>query len=232
MAKEMVLSFKPSSMNTKILLLASIFASTIYATSIDDYINKKNCDQIIDKQVFEICYDYKAKGARYVAYKLDGNLVNDGNVKERAKFYSESTIPMQYRSKSSDYARSGYDRGHLANDASFDYDEKIVVKTYTMANIIPQAPLVNQKTWIKAEKYERLVASKIGSVSVINGVNYSSNPKRIGDNQIAIPDSFWKMIYNDKINFKKCFLYQNDNDVDVKLDKLENHEVDCSLVAK
>lgn len=101
-----------------------------------------------------------------------------------------------------------------------------------MANIIPQAPLVNQKTWIKVEKYERLVALKIGSVSVINGVNYSSNPKRIGDNQIAIPDSFWKMIYNDKINFKKCFLYQNDNDIDVKLDKLENHEVDCSLVAK
>lgn len=101
-------------MNIKIFLLISLVTSTmLYATSIDDYINKKNCDQIIDKQVFEICYDYKAKGAKYVAYKLDGNLVNDGNVKERAKFYSESTIPMQYRSKSSDYARSGYDRGQV-----------------------------------------------------------------------------------------------------------------------
>lgn len=219
-------------MNIRIFLTTFLVASTIQATTISDFINKNNCDQIIDKQVFEICYNYKMKGAKFVAYTLDGSLVNKGNIKERSKFYSESNIPMQYRSKSSDYTRSGYDRGHLANDADFDYDEKVVVKTYTMANIIPQAPLVNRKTWIKAEKYERLVASKIGSVSVINGVNYSPNPKRIGKNQIAVPDSFWKMIYNDRANFKKCFLYQNDNNIDVGIDKLENHVIDCSLVLR
>lgn len=102
------------------------------------------------------------------------------------------------------------------NDADFDYDEKIVVKTYTMANIIPQAPKVNQKTWIKAEKLERLVASKLGSVSVLNGVVYSSNPGRIGKNQIAVPEAFWKMIFNDEKNYKKCFYYENDNNINPK----------------
>ena len=67
----------------------------------------------------------------------------------------------RYRSHSRDYTHSGYDRGHLANDASFDYDMKIVRKTYTMANIIPQAPMVNRKTWIKAEKLERSVAVSV-----------------------------------------------------------------------
>lgn len=99
------------------------------------------------------------------------------------------------------------------NDASFDYSKKAVRKTYTMANIIPQAPKVNRKTWIKSEKLERKVAAKLGTVNVLNGVVYSSDPKRIGKNQIAVPDAFWKMIYND---------------INVKEDKLKNHLVDCN----
>ena len=79
-----------------------------------------------------------------------------------------------------------------------------------MANIIPQAPQVNRKTWIKAEKLERSVAVSLGSVNVLNGVVYSSNPQRIGKNEIAVPDGFWKMIYNDEKDYKKCFFYEND----------------------
>ena len=52
------------------LLITLILSMNLFATNISDYINKKNCDQIIDKQVFTICYDYKMKGAKYVAYTL------------------------------------------------------------------------------------------------------------------------------------------------------------------
>ena len=201
---------------------------TLNATDISQYINKQNCSQIIDKQVYTICYDYKMKGAKYVAYTLDGSLVNAVNVKKRSSFYTEKNLPKKYRSHTRDYTHSGYDRGHLANDASFDYDPKIVRKTYIMANIIPQAPTVNRKTWIKAEKLERKVAVALGSVNVINGVVYSSHPKRIGKNQIAIPEGFWKMIYNDEKSYNKCFYYENSLTAKAKGDKLKNHLTDCS----
>jgi len=64
----------------------------LFATNISDYINKKNCDQIIDKQVFTICYDYKMKAAKYVAYTLDGNKVNVANIKKRPSFYTEKNL--------------------------------------------------------------------------------------------------------------------------------------------
>ena len=130
-----------------------LLIATLNATDISQYINKQNCSQIIDKQVYTICYDYKMKGAKYVAYTLNGSLVNAVNVKKRSSFYTEKNLPKKYRSHTKDYTHSGYDRGHLANDASFDYDPKIVRKTYTMANIIPQAPTVNRKT-CKAEKLD------------------------------------------------------------------------------
>jgi endonuclease G len=208
-----------------ILLIA--FSINLFAINLTDFINKENCDQIIDKQVYIICYDYNMKGARYVSYTLDGNKVNTVNIKKRSSFYTEKNLPKKYRSHTKDYTHSGYDRGHLANDASFDYDEKVVRKTYTMANIIPQAPKVNRKTWIKAEKLERKIAASLGSVNVLNGVVYSSNPKRIGKNKIAVPDAFWKMIYNDDKNYKKCFYYKNDLDAVSKGDKLKNHQIDC-----
>jgi len=207
-----------------------LLLTTLNATDLNNFINKDNCDQIIEKQVFTICYDYNAKGAKYVAYTLDGSLVNAVNVKKRSRFYTEKNLPKKYRSHNKDYTHSGYDRGHLANDASFDYNEKAVRKTYTMANIIPQAPKVNRKTWIKAEKLERQIAVKLGSVNVLNGVVYSSNPKRLGKNQIAIPSGFWKMIYNDGENYKKCFYYENNNLIDVKSDKLKSHQVDCNTL--
>ena len=122
----------------KLFLLTLLLFSTLQATNLNNYINDANCDQIIDKQVFTICYNYKMKGAKYVSYTLDGNKVNVINIKKRNSFYTEKNLPKKYRSHNKDYTHSGYDRGHLANDASFDYSKKVVRKTYSMANIIPQ----------------------------------------------------------------------------------------------
>jgi len=214
----------------KLIIYILLLFTNLYAINISDLINQKNCDQIINKQVYVICYDYKMKGAKYVSYSLDGSLVNKTNIKKRNSFYTEKTFPKRYRSTNKDYTHSGYDRGHLANDASFDYNVKIVRKTYSMANIIPQAPVVNRKTWIKAEKLERKIAVKLGKVNILNGVVYSSNPKRIGKNKIAFPDGFWKMIYNNNVNYKKCFYYKNDLNAKAKGDKLKSHLIDCSLL--
>lgn len=213
-----------------ILLLLTILTFDLSATDFAGYINHKNCDKIIDKQVFTICYDYRMKGAKYVAYTLSGSKVNAVNIKKRSSFYTEKNLKKQYRSQTKDYTHTGYDRGHLANDASFDYNKNVLRKTYTMANIIPQAPVVNRKTWIKAEKLERKVAVSLGTVNIINGVIYSSSPKRIGENRVAVPDAFWKMIYNDSKNYKKCFYYKNDLKAEVKGDKLKDHLVDCSTM--
>jgi len=211
-------------------LLFALLSITINATNVSDYINDDNCDQIINKSVFTVCYNYEMKGAKYVSYKLDGKLVNAVNIKKRKSFYTEKNLEKEYRSYNKDYTHTGWDRGHLASDASFDYDKKVLRKVYTMANIIPQAPKVNRYTWIKAEKLERLVAVKLGSLNVINGVIYDSNPVRIGKHNIAVPKSFWKMIFNDEKNYKKCFLYENDRTIDTKKDKLKNHLIECSLL--
>jgi len=65
-------------------------------------------------------------------------------------------------------------------------------------------------------------------VKFLNGVVYSSNPLRTGKNQVSVPDGFWKMIYNNEKNYKKCFYYENNLNAVAKGDKLKNHLVDCA----
>jgi len=88
-------------------LIAVVFLASIpslsYPTEIHDFINKRNCDQVLDKGYYQICYDYSMKGAKFVGYTLDGNKVNAGNIKERPRFYPDKAIPSQYRTTAKDY---------------------------------------------------------------------------------------------------------------------------------
>ena len=210
----------------KKILLSSTVIGLLNATDISNFIDLKTCDQIIDKQVFKICYSYKHKGALAVWYELDGNLVNKNNIKNRPDFYSEKNIPIEYRTKSQDYVNSGFDRGHLAPDANFDYDPKTQAKTYSMVNIVPQSPTLNRKAWIKAERYERLIASKLKKTTVINLIDYSKSTQQIGKSKLSVPCTFYKIIFNDEKNFKKCFKYEN-TEIDPGTDKLRNHQITC-----
>jgi len=205
-------------------------AIKIYGYEISDFINYNKCDKIINKKVYKICYSFKNKGALAVWYELDGDLVNKINIKKRPRFYSEKNIPVKYRAKLRDYKGSGMDRGHLASDSSFDYDEKIQRKTYTLANVIPQYPKINRVTWLKAERYERVIARKIKSVTVINLVDYSKDKGEIGKGKIKIPTSYTKILFNNEKKYKMCLRYENVVNVNTKKDKLKSHKINCESI--
>ena len=214
-------------------ILLFIFSTTfVFGLNINNYINNKDCNQIVDKTFFTICYDYNYKSAKAVAYRLDGSLVNENNIKKRQSFRVEKAIARKYRACTKDYTKSGYDRGHLACDAAFDWSLDSLRATYSLANIIPQARKVNRYTWSKVERYARYVAVKLGYVDVINLVKYTTNPKTIGKHKIAVPEGIYKIIYNDDENFKRCFYYKNDNNIDTKKDKLKQHLIGCKNILK
>lgn len=224
-------------MSIKLKFLAGIAftlvgALSLNATSLSEFVDKSKCDQIIDKQLYQICFSYKYKGAVAGWVKLYGDLVKQDNEKERPRFYTEDSLPKEYRVKPSDYNGIGntWNRGHIiVADRDFSYSYKSVLKTYTMANIVPQSAMVNQKTWIKVEKYGRVLAQKLGYINSITLIKYGSNPERIKGGG-AIPTEFYRIYYNNDKNFEKCFKYTNDVDVDWRSDKLRNHEIRCSSI--
>jgi len=223
----------------KLTLTFLVTTATLSATNINfnNFFNKKVCDQVLtNKGYFKTCYSYKAKGAKYVAYTLNGNTVNAKNIKKRPRFYEDKNIPKRYRSKYSDYTHNIYkmDRGHLYPDASGDDNRKKLNSLYAMSNIIPQYKTINRgrKFWAGVERYSRNISTKLGSVDVLNGVMYSKHPKRIGRNKIAVPQAYWKIIYNKNKNFKKCFYFEN-NPLFIKgKDSIKDFIIDCNELTK
>lgn len=93
-----------------------------------------------------------------------------------------------------------------------------------MSNITPQNPQINQRVWNKIEKRERQVASKLGSLEVLNLVNYDNNPQRIR-NQIAIPSSYIKILKGE--NFKECYQVPNH---EVEDESIKKYKVNCDKI--
>lgn len=216
-------------LTTMVLTTSLAFASD--TTFLHQFFNNKVCDQVLENDgYFKTCYDYKVKGAKYVAYTIDGFLANSNNIEERPRFYPDKNIPPQYRSEYSDYTNNRYsmDRGHMAEDASFDYSQRSLNAVYVLSNIIPQHSTVNRdkKAWAGVERFGRALATKMGKVDVLNGVIYSNNPKRIGHNQIAVPDAFWKMYYNQERNYQRCFYFENKPITDLNKN-ISDYEVEC-----
>lgn len=219
----------------KILISACLVAlaiTNVNALDLNDYINESDCSQIITKPNYKVCYDYGLKSARYVAYTVDGNKLKEASthVKKRPSFYPENSIPIKYRAYPSDYTKSGYDRGHMANHADFDYSANLVYLTYSMANIVPQNPDLNRHSWVKVEKYERNIAKKLGYVNVLNIITYQDEPNRIGKHKIAVPDNFIKVIYNDDQKFYRCFSYSNNYIESTEQFTLTDHQVSCNMM--
>ncbi|APA51633.1 DNA/RNA non-specific endonuclease [Campylobacter jejuni] len=170
------------------------------------YFTKQNCSQVLDKFYYINCYDYSLKGEQ---------------IKKRPRFEDDTNIPKKYRTTWSDYKNSGYDRGHTLSNASMRKTTQAQRSTFLMSNITPQNPQINQRVWNKIEKRERQVALKLGSLEVLNLVNYDNNPQRIKNN-IAIPSSYTKILKGD--NFKECYQVPNH---DVENENLRIYKVKC-----
>ena len=207
---------------------ASVTPSTSHRFSIDYFMQKNKCSQVIDKEFYSICYDYMLKGSKAVAYTLSGDLVNEQNIEDSRSYKVERQIDKKYRAATTDYVNSGYDRGHIAPDAAFDWSNESLDSVYSLANIMPQARKVNRYTWTKAERLARFMAVKLGQVTVVNVLIYDSAPERIGQNRIAVPKGYYKILFNHQKNYLQCLYYANEKDIDTSKDRLSSHQVSCS----
>jgi len=168
------------------------------------------CDEILHKQAFDICYSCKYKHPLAVTYILKGDLVQKKLSRKHLTFRPDYNLPAKCRSYSKDYSRTGYDRGHLAPNAAFDYNRAIQKQTFLMSNIAPQKPQLNRRLWAKIEKFTRILAIKYGKIEVTTGV---CGNKGYIKNGVGIPKYWFKIIYIPKLQKSPAFLVPNTNAV-------------------
>lgn len=170
----------------------------------------KRDEMVIRHLGYTVSYNNFYKTPNWVAWELTRQ-ETEGDEERTNKFLPDPELP-EPRVTTSDYTRSGYDRGHMAPAADMKWSSRAMKESFYMSNICPQNRKLNRDDWGDLEESCRKWAEKYGTVHIACGPIYDTkSPKRIGKNRVAVPDRFFKvvLIYNRKNPMAMGFLFDN-----------------------
>ncbi|HEY3488613.1 MAG TPA: DNA/RNA non-specific endonuclease [Candidatus Deferrimicrobiaceae bacterium] len=123
-------------------------------------------------------------------------------------FHPEGRLPAGSRAELRDYARSGYDRGHMAPNGDMP-DKPSQHESFSLANIVPQDPESNRGIWQKIESSVRTLAKKRGELFVLTGPLFrGAQLKRIGE-RVMVPSHLYKIVLDPKNGRAGAYLVEN-----------------------
>jgi endonuclease G, mitochondrial len=148
---------------------------------------------------FAILYSGKSRTPIYVAQRLNKEQF-EVKVTRATRFFADARLPRAERAELDDYKNSGMDRGHMAPAGDMSTPESMA-QSFSLANMVPQAPVNNRKGWASIEKATRKYVERAsGDVFVITGPVFASNPSTIGPNKVWIPQHLFKLVYDPSTN--------------------------------
>lgn len=155
--------------------------------------------QILKRKGYTLSYNADYKTPQWVAWELTKKETK-GKEGRTDKFLPDPDV-RGAKAYTSDYTKSGYDRGHMAPAADMKWSKQAMEESFYLSNICPQNPNLNRGDWNDLEEKSRQWAKKHGVIYVACGPIYDTKrPKRIGNNKVAVPDAFYKVVL---INPKK-----------------------------
>ncbi|WP_194726640.1 DNA/RNA non-specific endonuclease [Noviherbaspirillum malthae] len=148
-------------------------------------------------QSFAILYSGVSKTPVFVAERLNRAQLEDAKDEKRTnRFFADARLRKTERAELDDYKGSGFDRGHMAPAGDMP-SARAMAQSFSLANVVPQAPKNNQKAWSGIEQATRKYVMRAkGDVYVISGPVYEGKPKTIGRNRIWVPRYLYKLVYD------------------------------------
>ena len=130
----------------------------------------------------------------WVAWHLTSDHI-EGEARRPGNAWQEDLDVPLPRANSDDYRGSGWSRGHMCPAGDNKWDEKAMYETFLYTNICPQDAHLNSGDWNEIEIQCRRWAQKYGDIYIVCGpVLYNKVYRTIGDNQVVVPDAFFKVV--------------------------------------
>lgn len=168
---------------------------------------------VLDHGYFQIRYSPDFQLAKYVRYTLTAENLKKRSAKRGNKFFKdpfllERKLPAVGPTA---YAKSGYQRGHLAPAEDFRFQQNAIDATFVMSNVAPQKPNLNMGPWKKLEELVRRFACGEGKVTVITGPVLEPDLPKLASG-VTIPNRFFKVVIDETPPRKAIayILHQND----------------------
>jgi endonuclease G len=161
--------------------------------------------------VFTVMHSGLTRTPLWSAEHLEAHEVESAQQLTRENsFHAETRLPAAQRAELADYARSGFDRGHMAPNGDMP-DRDSQRDSFSLANIVPQDGENNRHLWAGIEGVVRKMAKKEGELYVVTGPAFlGSNVQKIGN--VLVPTHLYKLVYSPRQNAGAAWFVENTAD--------------------
>ncbi len=122
-------------------------------------------------------------------------------------FHAEPQLPESQRAELADYARSGYDRGHMSPNGDMP-DRGTQHESFTLANMVPQDGENNRHVWAAIEGAVRKMAMRDGALYVITGPAFlGASLVKVG--RVLVPSHLYKLVYSPRQQAGAAWFIEN-----------------------
>ncbi|MFY0675076.1 MAG: DNA/RNA non-specific endonuclease [Bacteroidia bacterium] len=193
-----------TSINTKPIKEELVLTEDLVIPKVEDN------DLIIKRIAYTLSFNEEHEQAEWVAYTLSKSEVM-GDAKRKDNFKADGDINSGSASLG-DYKRSGYDRGHLAPAADMSKSQRIMDESFYMSNMSPQTPSFNRGIWKKLEEQVRDWTLEDTLLYVVTGPVLRDGLPTIGDNEVSVPEYYYKVIADFSEPELKCIAFLMPNE--------------------
>lgn len=147
----------------------------------------------ICREAYLVAYDAPVKIPAYVSYTLyPQNAL--GCFPRTNAFVADQSIPNG--ATPSDYAGTGYDKGHAAPDGDLSWSQIVEYESFLMTNMYPQHGSLNRGIWKLLETSVRgWAVQQNQSYTIFVGAMYGDGDEFIGKG-VIVPHGYYKIVIN------------------------------------
>jgi len=167
---------------------------------------------------FALLHNSRTKVPDWVIESLTINSFRGTATRSKSSFAADTVIAEGSRAELGDYEASfqgqQFDRGHQAPAADGKFGQDALNETFVLSNMAPQVGIgFNRHAWAYLEKAIRgwIICGGHDHLYVMTGPVYSQDRNKVlGPNKVAIPDAFYKIVYDPNRGRAIAFMLKNE----------------------
>jgi endonuclease G len=154
---------------------------------------------IIERQKYVVCHEPIMKVPLWVEYNLTPADL-EGCVERVDAFKADPDLQPGLKAELTDYAGSGYDRGHMAPCDDMCSSREVMNQSFCLSNMVPQNGSLNSGKWRSLESKIQTYCRNKGAVWIITGPIFENTSSgtgehpKIGLNQVWVPQKLYKIV--------------------------------------
>lgn len=175
----------------------------------------RSTDRALCFDAFAVLHSGQSKTPVFVAERLNRESIANAHEVRTDKFFADARLRAAERANLEDYKGSGFDRGHMAPAGDMP-TAQAMAQSFSLANMVPQAPEHNRGTWAKSVEMatRKYAARAAGDVYVITGPAFEPSIAKspsIGPGHVRVPTYLFKLVYDQSKNRAWAYWQLNDD---------------------